>query len=53
MGSIVCPDEETLEEIDQALAYAVETRAKVRDSKKPAVDEFINDLLDARLEASK
>jgi predicted ATP-dependent Lon-type protease len=49
----VCPEPDSLEEIDQALKYALETRARVRDSKKPIVNEFINDLLDARIEASK
>ena len=48
----MCP-EDSLAEIDEALKYALQTRATVRDSKKPLVDEFINDLLDARLEASK
>jgi len=48
----VCP-EDSLAEIDEALKYALEARAKARDSKKPLIDEFINDLLDARLEVSK
>lgn len=49
----MCPDKDSLEEIDQALRYALETRAKAPDSKKPIVNHFINELLDARLEASK
>jgi hypothetical protein len=42
--------EPELIDIDEALAYAVATRKNVRDSKKPLVLEFINDLLDARNE---
>jgi hypothetical protein len=43
-------DTETIKEIDEALAYAVSTRAKTIDSKKHIVDKFIDDLLDCRLE---
>jgi hypothetical protein len=46
-------DTETLREIDEALAYAVDTRAKTIDSKKHIVDKFIDDLLDSRLELTK
>jgi hypothetical protein len=44
---------ETLSEIDEALAYAVDTRAKTIDSKKHIVDKFIDELLDSRLELTK
>lgn len=40
-----------IKEIDEALKYAVATKNAVRDSKKPLVYEFIDDLLDARIEA--
>lgn len=43
-------DTETIKEIDEALAYAVGTRANTIDSKKHIVDKFIDDLLDSRLE---
>lgn len=46
-------DTETLKEIDEALAYAVDTRAKTIDSKKHIVDKFIDELLDSRLELTK
>lgn len=49
----MCPDESILREIDEALKYAVETKQSIRDSKKPVVKEFIDELLDARLEASR
>lgn len=49
----MCPDESTLQEIDEALKYAVETKHQIRDSKKPIVADFIDELLDARLEASQ
>lgn len=49
----MCPTDETLEEIDAAIQFAIETRKNVIDSKKPAIDEFINDLLDTRLELKK
>jgi len=44
---------ETLKEIDEALAHAVDTRTKTIDSKKHIVDKFIDDLLDSRLELTK
>jgi hypothetical protein len=44
---------ETLQEIDEALAHAVDTRIKTIDSKKHIVDKFIDDLLDSRLELTK
>jgi hypothetical protein len=43
-------DTETIQEIDEALAHAVDTRAKAIDSKKHIIDKFIDDLLDTRLE---
>ena len=46
-------DTETIKEIDEALAFAVSTRAKTIDSKKHIVDKFIDDLLDSRLELAK
>jgi hypothetical protein len=46
-------DTETIKEIDEALAFAVHTRAKTIDSKKHLVDKFIDDLLDSRLELTK
>lgn len=46
-------DTETLQEIDEALTYAVSTRAKTIDSKKHIVDRFIDDLLDSRLELTQ
>ena len=46
-------DTETLKEIDEALAHAVDTRTKTIDSKKHIVDKFIDDLLDSRLELTK
>lgn len=41
---------ETLKEIDEALAFAVNSRATTIDSKKHIVNKFIDDLLDSRLE---
>lgn len=38
----------SLEEIDEALKYAVETKHSVQDSKKPKINNFIDDLLDDR-----
>jgi len=46
-------DTETIQEIDEALAHAVDTRAKAIDSKKHIIDKFIDDLLDTRLELTK
>jgi hypothetical protein len=46
-------DTETIQEIDEALSYAVDTRSKTIDSKKHIVDKFIDDLLDSRLELTK
>ena len=43
-------DTETIQEIDEALSHAVDTRSKTIDSKKHIVDKFIDDLLDSRLE---
>jgi hypothetical protein len=44
---------ETITEIDEALAHAVDTRSKTIDSKKHIVDKFIDDLLDSRLELTR
>jgi hypothetical protein len=41
---------ETIQEIDEALMHAVNTRATTIDSKKHIVNKFIDDLLDSRLE---
>jgi hypothetical protein len=46
-------DTETIQEIDEALSHAVDTRSKTIDSKKHIVDRFIDDLLDSRLELTK
>ena len=46
-------DTETIEEIDEALTYAIASRKTTIDSKKHLVDKFIDDLLDSRLELSK
>lgn len=46
-------DIETLEEIDEALLHAYQTRLQAIDSKKHIVDKFIDDLLDSRLELTK
>jgi len=43
-------DAETVQEIDEALAHAIITRANAIDSKKQSINDFINDLLDSRLE---
>jgi len=45
--------EPEIKEIDEALANAVESKKKTRDSKKHIIDDFINDLLDQRLEIKK
>lgn len=37
-----------LEEIDEALRYAVESKKNTRDSKKHIINEFIDELLDDR-----
>lgn len=53
----MCPEATTsaptIEDIDQALKYAVETRTKTIDFKKHIIDEFINELLDERSRLSK
>lgn len=46
-------DSETIEEIDEALAHAINNRDRVRDSKKHIVDKYIDELLDTRLELTK
>jgi hypothetical protein len=46
-------DTETIEEIDEAISHAINTRANTIDSKKHIVDRFIDDLLDSRLELTK
>ena len=50
----MCPDVTvSLAEIDEALQFALETRATTQDSKKHIIDHFINDLLDERSRLSK
>lgn len=50
----MCPDiNVSLKEIDEALKYALETRATTQDSKKHIIDHFINDLLDERSRLTK
>ena len=44
---------ETIEEIDEALFHAYQTKLQSIDSKKHLVDKFIDDLLDSRLELTK
>ena len=44
---------DSLKEIDEALKYALETRATTQDSKKHIIDDFINDLLDERSRLTK
>lgn len=46
-------DSQTLIEIDEALTHALNTRKQVRDSQKHLITEFIDELLDARLELDK
>ena len=41
-------DTETIEDIDEALKYAAESKKTTRDSKKHIINEFIDDLLDDR-----
>lgn len=38
----------SVEEIDEALKYAVESKRNTRDSKKHIINEFIDELLDDR-----
>ena len=42
----------SLEEIDEALRYAVESKKNTRDSNKHIIEEFIDDLLDDRNEVT-
>jgi len=42
-----------IDEIDEALKYAVESKLTTDDSRKHIIEEFIDDLLDERLEANK
>ena len=42
-----------IDEIDEALKYAVESKLTTDDSRKHIIQEFIDDLLDERLEANK
>lgn len=44
---------DTIEEIDEALKHAIESKSKAIDSKKHIYTDFINDLLDERLGAMK
>lgn len=39
-----------LDEIDEALKFATETKRKIRDSQKHKINEFIDELLDDRNE---
>lgn len=43
-------DTETIEEIDEALFHAYIMRHRAIDSKKHLIDNYIDDLLDSRLE---
>lgn len=43
----------SVQEIDEALAYAVEAKNRAIDSKKYIYQQFIDDLLDERLGAVK
>lgn len=40
----------SLEEIDEALKYAVESKRNTRDSKKHIINDFIDELLDDRIQ---
>lgn len=42
----------SLEEIDEALRYAVESKRNTRDSKKHIINDFIDELLDDRNQIS-
>ena len=44
----MCPIQDSLAEIDEALKFALETKAKTQDSRKHIIDHFINELLDER-----
>lgn len=46
-------DPVTIDDIDEALNYAIQTRRITDDFRKPIVDHFINELLDARLKAKR
>lgn len=39
-----------LQEIDEALKYAVESKRKTQDSKKHIINDFIDELLDDRIQ---
>jgi hypothetical protein len=45
--------EPKIEEIDEALHHAVESKKNTRDSRKHIIWEFIDDLLDERNAAKK
>lgn len=47
-----CKDQ-TLKEIDEALFYANVAKLQSPDAYKQSINEFIDDLLDARLELTK
>lgn len=49
----MCPDPDSLAEIDEALKFALETKATTQDSRKHIIDHFINELLDERSRLSK
>lgn len=45
-------EEESTEDIDEALKYAAESHRKAQGRKRQIIGEFIDELLDARLEAA-
>jgi len=47
------PEEPKIEEIDEALQHAVESKKNTRDSRKHIIWEFIDELLDERNAAKK
>jgi hypothetical protein len=46
-------EEPDINEIDEALKNAIESKKITRDSKKHIIDHFIDELLDQRLEITK
>lgn len=46
-------EESTPEDIDEALKFAAESHRQARGRKRQIIGEFIDELLDARLEAAK
>ena len=45
-------EDSTPEDIDEALKFAAESHRKARGRKRQIIGEFIDELLDARLEAA-